>query len=1586
MAKRPVVEKAEEIGQRLVESCESDPAVYSEVNTKLAKIKTPLDAIEAKVNNRQEKLQLAVLQTQEFQTTLDDFTEKLAKIEDDLEHVGPVSAVYDVVKRQKHKVEEARDDCKQLEPVFEKVSSCGNDVLESLEAGEEKDDLKGKLDDMEQRWKSVVELYDERQKALDRSLNAAEVFWPVLLELKAALKDVQDRMELEDLPSADLEALAEQQADHDELRKELDGHTPRVTSLCEASPALVENCSPGDRAHVQSELNAVTEQWEGIEKGWQKRRGELVEVKVTSEQYHKLFVVILVWLDELELKLSEVPPVGTELATVQEQLKLHKAFHAELTPHQSEITQINQLGSTVGERCRHEDSDLVHAQLEEVNHRWDELCNHSTGRQQKLEEALLQLGQFQLAFQELLVWLRQTDSTLDEQLAKKVQGDVKYIEIELAKHKILQNDILSHEPSVDSLSRAASALLESGETDSTALEGKVQELKTTWDAVLAKSAQRQAELEKALKDSHSFMSQIKELRGWLNEASEFLKSRRAIGGRPENATKQLNKHKDFMVVIETRQKIYVQIVEVVENLIDTADPTTAASLQRQLDELKTSWEQVTSRAAEESEKLEQALTNATSLEAQTSDMDQWLTRVDGVVSVYERPSTILVVLETQREEYKELKEDIDAHRDPYKGMRLLAHKISDVCIKEDGVYIEGIMSGLEERWKELLTTSSARKRSLDENYRMSSKFFGGVEDLMKMLDAAEEALKNEEPIGVDPAHLRTQLKKHKEFQTMLGANQAGLDATVKMGKQLMDRSLDEDAITIEGKIADLKARWDAVCGLSVERQQKLEEALLFTGMFQDALQSLLDWLFAVEPSLSTETAVMGDPETVQILIDNHKTFQRELGRREANYQSVMKAGRAMINENKVEEPAALEEKLADLRMRWDAVYAMSNTKQDRLENALVLAKEFDSSVKTELHILKQFEENLRELGPIAEDLEEIKEQMEKHRVFHDELKQEEVNVQSAVKKGQVILRFCHPSAIQIIQQWLARLKKRWDEVWKWSSQRLMRLEEELRKLAEEDELMGELLRWIQTKEEALAEKEKEPIPDDDYEEVHRLLEEHKVFQEEMAKKQPSYDRLTKSAKRRTNGSTTRTPEVKATPSRRGGAVSRIPRSSPAGRSAHNPAVSHLSKRWQHLWLLSMERLRRLQEKLERIAIKRASAKFNFPEWKSRFNKWLHDSKSRVQDIFRRMDHDRDGKLTREQFITGVLNTSFPTERWEMEIVASKFERNGLIDYKEFMNALKDKPSPEKPKTDAQKIHNEIDRQVEHCCCAKQFSYFKVGENKYRVSHAKKERYFGDSQKLRLLRILRSTVMVRVGGGWETLQEFLEKNDPCRAEGRTNLDLRAQLVGDAGFAESMATFKSKRPSLSREGSDIGGKPTRESSGTSLRGKPPSGARPKTSTSSGLTVPSVRREKSGELLSPRAPSIAKARSGSNLRAQAKSPTPGMRKTGSYGALKDAKVVSRSDSQSSIGSTGSREGEPEGTSPSSESRIPVGRTTKAPTTKPASKTTTTRPGTKAGAAATAKPPTAAASAAAKIPAKTTAKKTSTTTTTKPKPRSSK
>ncbi|KAM8999164.1 GAS2-like protein 2 [Sarcophilus harrisii] len=60
--------------------------------------------------------------------------------------------------------------------------------------------------------------------------------------------------------------------------------------------------------------------------------------------------------------------------------------------------------------------------------------------------------------------------------------------------------------------------------------------------------------------------------------------------------------------------------------------------------------------------------------------------------------------------------------------------------------------------------------------------------------------------------------------------------------------------------------------------------------------------------------------------------------------------------------------------------------------------------------------------------------------------------------------------------------------------------------------------------------------------------------------------------------------------------------------------------------------------------------------------------------------------------------------------------------------------------------------VSYCTCPVQFSMIKVSEGKYQV---------GDSNTLIFVRILRNHVMVRVGGGWDTLGHYLDKHDPCR---------------------------------------------------------------------------------------------------------------------------------------------------------------------------------------------------------------------------------
>ena len=59
--------------------------------------------------------------------------------------------------------------------------------------------------------------------------------------------------------------------------------------------------------------------------------------------------------------------------------------------------------------------------LAEVNRRWSDLNRSIVVRQKELEHALLRLGQFQHALNELLVWIERTDKTLDT--LKPVYGD-----------------------------------------------------------------------------------------------------------------------------------------------------------------------------------------------------------------------------------------------------------------------------------------------------------------------------------------------------------------------------------------------------------------------------------------------------------------------------------------------------------------------------------------------------------------------------------------------------------------------------------------------------------------------------------------------------------------------------------------------------------------------------------------------------------------------------------------------------------------------------------------------------------------------------------------------------------------------------------------------------------------------------------------------------------------------------------------------------------------------------------------------------------------------------------------------------------
>ncbi|XP_074427369.1 microtubule-actin cross-linking factor 1, isoforms 6/7-like [Larus michahellis] len=141
----------------------------------------------------------------------------------------------------------------------------------------------------------------------------------------------------------------------------------------------------------------------------------------------------------------------------------------------------------------------------------------------------------------------------------------------------------------------------------------------------------------------------------------------------------------------------------------------------------------------------------------------------------------------------------------------------------------------------------------------------------------------------------------------------------------------------------------------------------------------------------------------------------------------------------------------------------------------------------------------------------------------------------------------------------------------------------------------------------------------------------------------------------------------------------------------NPWANLLVSKWQQVWLLALERRRKLNDALGRLEEPREFANFDVDVWRKKYMRWMNRKKSRVMDFFRRIDKDQDGKITRQEFIDGILSSKFPTSRLEMSALADIFDGDGdgYIDYYRFVAALHPHADAYEPLTDAAKIEDEV---------------------------------------------------------------------------------------------------------------------------------------------------------------------------------------------------------------------------------------------------------------------------------------------------------
>uniref|UniRef100_A0A670ZXR1 Microtubule actin crosslinking factor 1 n=1 Tax=Pseudonaja textilis TaxID=8673 RepID=A0A670ZXR1_PSETE len=1383
---KPHIDKLLKIGPQLTEL---NPEEGAMVQGKYFAAEAAYSHIKEEVHQRALALDEAISQSTQFHDKIEPMLETLESLSSRLRMPPLIPAEVEKIRECIGDNKNATLELEKLQPSFEGLKRRGEELIRRSQ-GADRDlaakNIQDKLDQMVFFWEDIKARAEEREIKFLDVLELAEKFWYDMAALLTTIRDTQDIVHDLESPGIDPSIIKQQIEAAETIKEETDGLHEELEFIRILGADLIFACGETEKPEVKKSIDEMNSAWEQLNRTWKERLEKLEEAMQSAVQYQDNLQAMFDWLDNTVIKLCNMSPVGTDLNTVKEQLNEMKEFKTEVYQQQIEMEKLNHQGELLLKKATDEtDRDIIREPLTELKHLWENLGEKIAHRQHKLEGSLLALGQFQHALAELMAWLTHTEELLDSQ--KAINGDPRVIEVELAKHHVLKNDVLAHQATVETVNKAGNELLESSaRDDASSLRSRLETMNSCWESILQKTEVREQQLQATLQQAQGFHGEIESFLLWLTRMESQLSASKATGGLPETAREQLSTH---MVSQGLGGGGFARV------------PVSA------------SW----------GSKLEEALNLATEFQNSLQDFINWLTLAEQSLNVASPPSLIHSTVLSQVDEHKGFANEVNAHRHQIIALDQSGNQLKFLSQKQDVVLIKNLLVSVQSRWEKVVQRSVERGRALDDARKRAKQFHEAWRKLVDWLEDAENNLNSELEISNDPDKIKLQLSKHKEFQKTLGGKQPVYDTTIRTGRALKEKAhFPDDTQNLDHLLGEVRDKWDTVCGKSVERQHKLEEALLFSGQFMDALQALVDWLYKVEPQLAEDQPVHGDLDLVMNSMDAHKVFQKELGKRTGTVQVLKRSGRELI-ENSRDDTTWVKVQLQELSNRWDTVCKMSVLKQTRLEQALKQAEEFRTAIHQLLEWLSEAEQTLRFRGALPDDAEALQSLIDVHKEFMKKVEEKRLDVNSAVGMGEAILSVCHPDCVTTIKHWITIIRARFEEVLTWAKQHQQRLEAALLELRANAELLEELLAWIQWAEATLIQRDQEP---QNIEQVKALIAEHQSFMEEMTRKQPDVDRVTKTYKRKVTEPTHGKPLNQAAPP---------PLPILLQAEAKNPRINQLSARWQQVWLLALERQRKLNDALDRLEELKEFANFDFDVWRKKYMRWMNHKKSRVMDFFRRIDKDQDGKITRQEFIDGILASKFPTTKLEMTAVADIFDRDGdgYIDYYEFVAALHPNKDAYRPTTDADKIEDEVTRQVAQCKCAKRFQVEQIGENKYRFFLGNQ---FGDSQQLRLVRILRSTVMVRVGGGWMALDEFLVKNDPCRvlalcrllhsgpggcvtcilcpfltARGRTNLELREKFILPEGASQGMAPFRSRgrrsKPS-SRAAS-----PTRSSSSAS-----------------------------------------------------------------------------------------------------------------------------------------------------------------------------
>ena len=118
------------------------------------------------------------------------------------------------------------------------------------------------------------------------------------------------------------------------------------------------------------------------------------------------------WLTQMETRIKDHGPIGSDLDTIQKQVETHKTLQTELESEQAQVHGLQNMVVVVDEASADSNYLQLEQQLESLGSRWAAVCRWVEDQWQVLQEVLTKWRHFLAEQKQFDSWLKEKESVL----------------------------------------------------------------------------------------------------------------------------------------------------------------------------------------------------------------------------------------------------------------------------------------------------------------------------------------------------------------------------------------------------------------------------------------------------------------------------------------------------------------------------------------------------------------------------------------------------------------------------------------------------------------------------------------------------------------------------------------------------------------------------------------------------------------------------------------------------------------------------------------------------------------------------------------------------------------------------------------------------------------------------------------------------------------------------------------------------------------------------------------------------------------------------------------------------------------------